>query len=55
MRAASDWPVIASLAFNTLLIAGFTAVIIWRDLPLASLPIVGRYFRKPNYKIKQTL
>ena len=55
MRAASDWPVIASLAFNTLLIVGFTAVIIWRDLPLASLPVVGKYFRKPNYKVKQTI
>ena len=53
MQAASDWSVIASLAFNTLLIAVFTAVIVWRDMPLASLPVVGKYFRKPNYKIKQ--
>ena len=53
MQAASDWSVIASLAFNTLLIAVFTAVIVWRDMPLASLPVVGRYFRKPNNKIKQ--
>ena len=55
MVATSDWPLIASLAFNTLLVAGFTAVIVWRDLPLASLPIVGKYFKKPNYKIKQTI
>ena len=53
MRFTSDWPMIASLAFNTLLVVAFMAVIIWRDLPLASLPVVGRYFRKPNYKIKQ--
>ncbi len=53
MRFTNDWPMIASLAFNTLLVAGFMAVIIWRDLPLASLPVVGRYFRKPNYKVKQ--
>ena len=53
MRFTNDWPMVASLAFNTLLVVGFTAVIIWRDLPLASLPIVGRYFRKPNYKVKQ--
>ena len=53
MRFTNDWPMIASLAFNTLLVVAFMAVIIWRDLPLASLPVVGRYFRKPNYKIKQ--
>ena len=53
MRFTSDWPMVASLAFNTLLVVAFMAVIIWRDLPLASLPVVGRYFRKPNYKIKQ--
>lgn len=53
MRFTNDWPMVASLAFNTLLVVAFMAVIIWRDLPLASLPVVGRYFRKPNYKIKQ--
>ena len=53
MRFTNDWPMIASLAFNTLLVVAFMAVIIWRDLPLASLPVVGRYFRKPNYKVKQ--
>jgi len=53
MRFTNDWPMIASLAFNTLLVVAFMAVIIWRDLPLASLPVVGRYFRKPNYIIKQ--
>ena len=53
MRFPNDWPMIASLAFNTLLVVAFMVVIIWRDLPLASLPVVGRYFRKPNYKVKQ--
>ena len=53
MRFTNDWPMVASLAFNTLLVVAFTAVIIWRDLPLASLPVVGKYFRKPNYKVKQ--
>lgn len=53
MRFTNDWPMIASLAFNTLLVVAFMAVIIWRDLPLASLPVVGKYFRKPNYKVKQ--
>ena len=45
MRASEDWPLVASLAFNTLLILGFAAVIVWRDLPLASLPVVGKHFR----------
>ena len=46
MSAANDWPLIASLAFNTLLILGFAALIIWRDLPLGSLPVIGKYFKK---------
>ena len=53
MRFTNDWPMIVSLAFNTLLVVAFMVVIIWRDLPLASLPVVGRYFRKQNYKVKQ--
>ena len=46
MNAANDWPLIASLAFNTLLILGFAALIIWRDLPLGSLPVIGKYFNR---------
>ena len=46
MRFTNDWPMIASLAFNTLLVVAFMAVIIWRDLPLSSLPVIGKYFRK---------
>jgi len=45
MRAAVDWPLWASLAFNTLLICVFVAVIVWRDLPLSSLPVIGKYFK----------
>ncbi len=52
MQATSEWPLLPSLAFNTLLIGLFMAYILWRDLPLASLPIVGKYFRKPNCKVK---
>ena len=40
------WPVVGSLAFNTLLIALFVAYIIKKDLPLSSLPIIGRKFKK---------
>ena len=50
MRVAAGWPLILSLAFNTLLIVGFMAVIVWRDLPLSSLPVIGRKFRKTNTK-----
>ena len=37
---------LASLAFNTMCIVLFVAFIIRRDLPLAQLPIIGKYFRK---------
>lgn len=49
--AAISWsnaklPMPATLALNTFLIIVFAAVIVRRDFPLASLPVVGRYFRK---------
>ena len=49
--AAINWsnaklPMPATLALNTLFIIVFAAVIVRRDFPLASLPVVGRYFRK---------
>ena len=50
MRVATGWPLILSLAFYTVLIVGFMAVIVWRDLPLSSLPVIGRKFRKTNTK-----
>jgi len=46
MQISKDWSMIGSLAFNTLLIAIFVAYIIKRDLPLSSLPVIGKYFRK---------
>lgn len=39
----SQW---VALAVNTLLILLFVAVLIKRDFPLSSLPVVGKYFRK---------
>jgi len=36
----------ASLAYNTLAIAFFTAVIVRRDFPLGNIPVVGKYFRR---------
>ena len=46
MQVADEWPIIAKLAFNTLLIILFVAHIVYHDLPLASLPVIGKYFRK---------
>ena len=51
MYVASDWPVLLSLAFNTLLLVVFAAVIIKRDLPLEHLPFIGHHFRRPKYKV----
>ena len=46
MRTAADWPLMASLAFNTVLILCFVAVIIKRDLPLDKLPVIGKHFKR---------
>lgn len=39
-------PKIYSLAVNTLIIFAFIAHIIYHDLPLSSMPVIGKYFRK---------
>ena len=44
MKMTEALPVWAQLIVNTLLIGLFTAYIIRRDLPLSSLPVVGKYF-----------
>ena len=46
MRTASELPLPASLGINTVLILLFVALIVKRDFPLSSLPVVGKYFRK---------
>jgi O-antigen/teichoic acid export membrane protein len=46
MKFAAAWHPVASVAFNTLLIGVFVAYIIWKDLPLSALPIIGKYFKK---------
>ena len=46
MLANSSWPMIVELAFNTVLIGIFVGCIIYRDLPLKSLPVIGKYFSK---------
>ena len=42
-KHAPGW---AQLVVNTLLIVGFLAIIIRRDLPLSSLPVIGKKFKK---------
>lgn len=44
--ANASLPTMAALAVNTLLIALFVAMIVKRDFPLSSLPVVGRHFKK---------
>lgn len=42
----TEWPVIIRLGINTALICAFIGHIIYHDMPLGSLPIIGKYFRK---------
>ena len=45
MDLSVGWPMMGRLAFNTLLILIFVAVIVKFDLPLGKLPVIGKYFR----------
>ena len=46
MQAVPEsWPSVLRLVVNTLLIMLFVAVIVWRDFPLSSLPVIGKYFK----------
>ena len=45
MDLSVDWPMMGRLAFNTLLILIFVAIIVKFDLPLGKLPVIGKYFR----------
>ena len=46
IMATRHWFDVGSLAFNTLLIVLFVAYIIKKDLPLSSLPVIGKKFKK---------
>ena len=46
MQLSGEWPMIGALAFNTLFIILFVAYVIYKDLPLKSLPVIGKYFKK---------
>ena len=41
-----EWPVLLRLAAGTALVVVYAAYTVWRDIPLAGLPVIGKYFRK---------
>ena len=45
-----SWSPVARMSVNTVLIGIFVAFIIKKDLPLASLPVVGKFFRVKSEK-----
>ena len=40
-----SWPSVLHLIINTLLIIAFVALIVKRDFPLSSLPVIGKHFK----------
>ena len=42
----ASWPTVLTLAVNTTLIILFLALIVKKDVPLSSLPIIGKKFKK---------
>lgn len=40
-----EWPSLWRMGINTVLIIAFVGHILYHDLPLRSLPVIGRYFR----------
>ena len=45
MMLTADLPTWAELLANTTMVLLFVAYVLWRDLPLRSLPVFGKYFR----------
>ncbi len=41
-----EWPVLQRLAAGTVLVVVYAAYTVWRDMPLAGLPVIGKHFRK---------
>jgi hypothetical protein len=46
MYVFDDLPVWAKLVYNTIFIVLFLVMVIKHDLPLSSLPVIGKKFRK---------
>ena len=40
-----EWHIVLRLAINTALIGAFVGHILYHDLPLKTLPVIGKYFR----------
>ena len=41
-----EWSVLLRLAAGTALVVVYAAYTVWRDMPLAGLPVIGKHFRK---------
>ena len=41
-----QWPDVARLAVNAVLVMAYVGHVLWHDFPLSGLPVVGRYFKK---------
>lgn len=41
-----EWSVLLRLAAGTVLVVVYAAYTVWRDMPLAGLPVIGKHFRK---------
>ena len=52
MQVSRHWTLVGEVTFNTMLIGLFMGWIIYRDLPLSSLPVIGRHFRKKETNTK---
>ena len=46
MLVPDEWPVLLRLAAGTALVVVYAAYTVWRDMPLAGLPVIGKHFRK---------
>ena len=46
MLVPDEWPVLLRLAAGTALVVVYAAYTVWQDMPLAGLPVIGKYFRK---------
>ena len=46
MLVPDEWPVLLRLAAGTVLVVVYAAYTVWQDMPLAGLPVIGKYFRK---------
>ncbi len=41
-----SWPAVARMGINTILIFAFMGHIVYHDMPLSKLPVIGKYFKR---------